>query len=241
MRFEVVAGTPGLALAEVAHILIPGRGRDRGGFGITREGLERVTVAKALHDEVVGARLGRIVCSGYKSPSDLQGDAWSPPDSPDEVFAGMPEADLMRAELVRMGVAENVVRVERHSVDTVTNLLRSEAEGHFGDRRPVAIVTHRRHLLRAMSIIAPRTLRRPYLGIAVPEERGGAESRLVRLASFLIAVNLPEDPERAVSIATRRAYAVHRVTNAVNGPRRAVGRGRPAPRVPAHTEVERRG
>ncbi|MEV6345993.1 ElyC/SanA/YdcF family protein [Actinoplanes sp. NPDC051851] len=204
MEFEVMAGTPGLTLDQVAHILVPGRGRAADGFGITPEGAERVAVAAALFAEVVAARDGVVVCSGYKSPSDLTGAPWTTPEAPGEIFQGRPEADAMVAELIASGLASSRVRPERHSLDTVTNLLRSEHEGHFGDARPVAIVSHRSHLRRILSVIAPRTLRRPYLGVAVPRP-DTPPSRLVTLASLIACVGLPTDPSRAIAAATRRS------------------------------------
>jgi uncharacterized SAM-binding protein YcdF (DUF218 family) len=168
MDFEVLPGTRGLALDQVAHILVPGRGRDAAGFDLTPPAAARVAVAGSLFREVVGAHGGRVVCSGYKSPADDKGSPWTTPDAPGEIFQGRPEADAMRQALIAAGFDPDFVRAERHSVDTVTNLIRSENESHFGDPRPVAIVSHRSHLRRILTVIAPRTLRRPYLGVVVP-------------------------------------------------------------------------
>ncbi|GGN29472.1 hypothetical protein FHR83_007724 [Actinoplanes campanulatus] len=52
-------------------------------------------------------------------------------------------------------------------------------------------------------MVAPRTLRRPYLGVVVP---GGApENPLARPVSRLIVAGLPREPALAITIATRRA------------------------------------
>jgi hypothetical protein len=120
----------------------------------------------------------------------------------------MPEADIMRAELVKMGVHGYDVHVERHSIDTATNFLRSESEGHFGDSRPVAIVAQAAHLRRMLSVIAPRTLCRPYLGIVVPETMQANESRLTSVASRLVLTHLPESTEEAVKLAERRSRRI---------------------------------
>src|SRR5262249_1136251 len=115
MKFELISGIDDLALGDVAHLLVPGRGRDSSGVGLNREAFDRVAVARALYESVVRPNDGRIVCSGYKSPVDMKGSVWSPPDAPDETFLGMPEADIMRSRLIEMGVDEKHVHVERHS------------------------------------------------------------------------------------------------------------------------------
>ena len=111
----------------------------------------------------------------------------------------------MRDSLVGLGVAPEYIFVERHSIDTTSNFLRSELEGHFGDSRPVAIVAQPAHLIRMISIIAPRTLRRPYLGVVVPETEESRESRLVSAVSAMILACLPSDACRAIRKAERRA------------------------------------
>ncbi|MEU4560870.1 YdcF family protein [Actinoplanes sp. NPDC023936] len=197
MDVEVLPGTPGLTLASVEHVLVPGHGRDATGTGLNPGGTDRCRVAAALGVP------GRIVCSGYKSPIDRKGTSWTTPEAPGETFQGVPEADLMRAWLIEAGVAPHVIRVERHSVDTVTNLLRAEHEGHFGDDRPVAVVAQRGHLRRILSVVAPRTLRRPYLGVVVPGP--ARETALATLVSRLISAHLPSDPAAAIAAATRRS------------------------------------
>ncbi|MBO3738458.1 YdcF family protein [Actinoplanes flavus] len=200
MEFEVLPGTAGLTLARVTHILVPGHGRDAAGTGLTPGGVDRCRTAADLH-----RRLGRglIVCSGYKSPVDGKGDPWTGPGAAGETFRGVPEADLMRDRLVAAGIGDSSIRVERHSVDTVTNLLRAEHEGHFGDDRPVAIVAQAGHLRRILAVVAPRTLRRPYLGVVVPG--GVPEHPLARPVSRLICAGLPREPALAITTATRRA------------------------------------
>lgn len=198
----MVPGTAGLTLGEVAHVLVPGHGRDLDATGLNPGGIERCRLAAELH----GSGLtGRIVCAGYKSPIDGKGRPWTTPEAPGESFQGVPEADLMRSWLLAAGVPEAVIRVERHSVDTVTNLLRAEHEGHFGDDRPVAIVAQRGHLLRILSVVAPRTLRRPYLGVLVPVPGRARENPLAVPVSRLICGRLPADPAAAIATATRRS------------------------------------
>ncbi|SRR5579875_16267 len=203
-HFEVVAGTPGLGLADVAHILVPGRGRDRSGFGLNGDAYDRISTAYSLYKLTTLPKGGRIVCSGYKSPSDHKGVSWSPPESPNEVFCGMPEADIMRRELVQLGVRAGDIEVERHSIDTVGNFLRSELEGHFGDDRPVAIVAQRAHLDRILRIIAPRTLRRDYLGVIVGDSSGDDESMLASAVSNCVLAGLPTSSDESISRAERR-------------------------------------
>jgi uncharacterized SAM-binding protein YcdF (DUF218 family) len=210
MTIEIIDGRGGASMNDLAHVLVPGRGRDSAGTGLTVDARDRVTVARALYDLGVRANQGRIICSGYKSPSDLKGENWSPPDSPGEVFRGIPEADIMRAELIRLGVPETDVYAERHSIDTVTNFLRSEREGWFGDARPVAIVAQRSHLERMLRVIAPRTLRRPYLGVVVGEAQESVESPLASLVSACVLARLPAGDQRAIKVADRRAERIWR-------------------------------
>ena len=208
--FRTIAGTDGLGLDSVAHVLVPGRGRDGTGFGLNAGGLDRVTVAKALFDRVVRRAHGLVVCSGYKSPVDSKGTPWHFDDAPERTYRGVPEAELMRRELLRQGVPAESIRAECESIDTVTNFLRAELEGHFGDDRPVAIVAQQHHLERMISVIAPRTLRRPYLGVIVSEKDPRAESPLATLASRLIVTALPHEPGRAIERATVRAERIWR-------------------------------
>ncbi|MFC7533463.1 YdcF family protein [Actinoplanes sp. GCM10030250] len=207
--FEVLDGTAGLTLSEVAHVLVPGHGRNADATGLNPGGVERCRVAAELHHSGLP---GVLVCSGYKSPIDRKGDPW--PLS-GEVFHGVPEADLMRSWLVAAGVPDEIIRVERHSVDTVTNLLRAEHEGHFGDNRPVAIVAQRAHLRRILTVIAPRALRRPYLGVVVPEPEPRPEHPIAGAMSNLISLRLLADPERAIRTATRRVETMWRVARAL--------------------------
>ena len=201
---ETIGGRGVVNLQELAHVLVPGRGRDATGTGLTPSGQDRVAVARMLYDVAAGPNNGRVICSGYKSPSDKKGKDWSPADAPDEVFRGIPEADIMRSELIRLGVPETHVYAERHSIDTTTNFLRSEREGWFGDARPVAIVAQRAHLNRMLRVVAPRTLRRHYVGVVVPETDECDESPLASFVSSSILTCLPQDL-RAIDIAERRA------------------------------------
>ncbi|MEV6306857.1 ElyC/SanA/YdcF family protein [Actinoplanes sp. NPDC051861] len=200
MGFEVLPGTPGLTLASVAHVLVPGHGRNASASALTPGGEARCRLAASL------ALPGVIVCAGYKSPIDHKGTPFAAASG--EVFRGVPEADLMRAWLVAAGVPEHVIRVERHSVDTVTNLLRAEYEGHFGDNRPVAIIAQRGHLRRILTL-APRLLRRPFLGVVVPGPT--RENPLATPLSRLISAHLPPDPTAAIQTATHRAERLWRV------------------------------
>jgi hypothetical protein len=221
-EFEVLGGTPGLSLGEVGNIMVPGSGRDAAGDGISRRGRDRVRVAGELYVRCgLAERAGRIVCSGYKSPGDTKGAPWSPGDSPGEVFRGVPEADGMRSVLILMGVAADAISVERHSIDTATNFARCEAEGHFAGGSPVAIVAQAAHLRRILDVVAPKTLRRDYLGVVVPETGTGyTEGRLPRLASRLILRGLHPDAPDLAEVTTRRAEALWR----------AAGRMRVVPR-----------
>lgn len=210
MDFEVRSGTDGLALCDIKHVLVPGRGRDESGFGLNPAAVDRVVVAQRLFDYVGRPAGGRIVCSGYKSPVDRRGALWRPDDMSGDTFCGMPEAELMRRELVRLGVPAESISVERRSIDTVTNFLRAEHEGHFSDDRPVAIVAQADHLDRMIRVVAPRTLRRAYLGVVVPPYHLHTENPIVTLVSRAILSNLPNNPDAAIEKATARAERIWR-------------------------------
>jgi hypothetical protein len=106
MKYEVVVGTPGLFMDDVAHVLIPGRGRDATGGGLTAQGMTRVDVAALLLTSGSVTTDGVVVCAGYKSPSDRAGERWRDPHDGDRVFVGSPEADLMKNRLMKKGVPE---------------------------------------------------------------------------------------------------------------------------------------
>jgi uncharacterized SAM-binding protein YcdF (DUF218 family) len=216
LDLEIIKGTSNLRLKDVAHVLVPGRGRDASGFGLNPDGSDRIVAAQHVYELIAKPNEGRIVCSGYKSPADLKGIKWSPEESPDEVFLGMPEADIMRDKLVSLGVSRDDIRVERHSIDTVSNFLRSELEGYFGDHRPVAIVAQRSHLQRMLSVIAPRTLSRPYLGIVVREANETKESPLACLVSACILLRLPGATERSIAVAETRVRRTWRLARLID-------------------------
>ena len=74
---EVIEGTKDLLLDDVAHLMVPGRGRDSSGFSLNSDGVNRVATARELYQSIVAPKHGRIVCSGYKSPVDSMGLVWS--------------------------------------------------------------------------------------------------------------------------------------------------------------------
>jgi hypothetical protein len=169
--YEVLGRSHDLLIEDVAHVLLPGRGRDPSGYDLSEQSRERTIFTAGFYTEQRLADIGGIiVASGYKTPSDSNGDLWSPEDSPDEHFLGRPEADSMRLLLIQHGVGHAAIHVERHSIDSVTNFVNSENQGHFPDNRPTAIIAQREHLNRMVKLIAPKTLRREFLGIVVPED-----------------------------------------------------------------------
>jgi uncharacterized SAM-binding protein YcdF (DUF218 family) len=218
--FEIRPGTRGLRLDEIGHVLVPGRGRDAAGLGLSAPSRARVLQARALFTELgLGARDGRIVCSGYKTPADDHGGAWSPQDSPAETFTGVPEADSMRRELLALGLPAESIRVERHSINTVTNFARAEAEGHFGDDRPVAIVAQEAHLIRMLRVVAPRTLRRGYLGIVAPESGAAVyDGRVSRLASRILLFGVTAETPGLVDVIERRIARVWDTASRMGAP-----------------------
>lgn len=198
-------------MADVAHVLVPGCGRDMTGRHLNAASHARVVLAAELFHR--NNLTGRVVCSGYRTPGDTNGGTWS---QGGETFVGVPEADAMRFELLTMDVPDPAIAVERHSVDTVTNLVRVEREGHFGDGRPVAIVAQESHLARILRIIAPRTLRRAYLGVVVSEHGEPDKDGLwPAVVSWLVLRGVYSDTEDAIRITDRRIGRVWRLARHV--------------------------
>lgn len=155
---------------KVAHILVPGRGRASSGRALTQAAKCRAREAARLFTSLeLAKKSGVIVVCGYKSPADwygLQNEYM-------EGYVGIPEADLLANELMRLGIPGSVIRVERNSIDTVTNLLFAEKPSFFPDERSVAIIAQEAHLRRIMKYIAPKILQRDYVGVivAAPKDR----------------------------------------------------------------------
>jgi uncharacterized SAM-binding protein YcdF (DUF218 family) len=211
---RILEGTPGLTLEDTVHMMIPGRGRSADGESISEQTIQRVKYAATLYTEGHFAeRSGVVVCSGYKTPAESLGIDHIIEDDQGRVerFVGMPEADSAADFLIPLGVPRTAIRRERHSIDTVTNFARSEREGHFGiNDHPVAIVAQESHLERMIKEIAPRTLKRPYLGVVVPEEDGKAnvDGRAALLVTkFILRGITPETPDM-IKIVDRRARMV---------------------------------
>jgi hypothetical protein len=206
-NFEIVEGSPGLRADEVVHVFIPGRGRNSTGDGLTTSGANRAELAAKFYiEQALEMRNGVIVPAGYKTPAENNGAPWSPEDNPSEVFIGIPEAELMRRYLIARGIGATTIRAERYSIDTVTNFVYAERGGYFPDDRPVAIVAQEEHLDRMLKIIAPRTLRRDYLGVVVPETGPDKEhdSFLARIFSRSALLGITPETENAVETTTRR-------------------------------------
>jgi DUF218 domain len=217
--FEIAEGSRGLRVEEVAHVFIPGRGRNTTGDGLTDSGIARTDQAADFYiDQDLESRGGVIVPSGYKTPAENHGKPWCPEDSPSEVYIGIPEAELMRRRLLERGIGATAIRADRHPIDTVTNFTSAEAGGYFPDGRPVAIVAQEEHLARMLKIIAPRTLRREYLGVVVPET-GPKEhdSIFARMFSRVALLGITPETEDAAEITMRRVQRMWQGVNILRG------------------------
>jgi hypothetical protein len=60
MQLVTLQGTPGVEVSAVAHILIPGRGRDASGFGLNSAAADRIVMARSLYELLVKPSGGRI-------------------------------------------------------------------------------------------------------------------------------------------------------------------------------------
>lgn len=211
--YEVADGSPGVTLDDVSHVIIPGRYRSEDGMGLSDLTIQRVDTAASFYvDKSLARGSGVIVTSGYKNPGDHVGEPWR--DEYGEEFEGVPEAYSMRARLLgHTGISKANVRVEAHSIDTVTNFTNSQEL--FPDERPVVIVAQEKHLDRILDVIAPRTMRRPYVGLVVPElsthyDKDGLPAKLV---SRWVVRGLTPERTDASTIAEAR---IQRIWQAIN-------------------------
>lgn len=221
-EFIIAEGSPGLRLDEVVHTMVPGRERSSSPDGLSQPGHDRLVHGVEFYQfqrQRLAEKIGLFVCSGYKTPRDVSGELWTPEDS-DEEFIGRPEADSMAKLAISLGLDPGAVRIERHSIDTVTNFARTEYEGHFGvgDERAVAIVAQAEHLDRILTDIAPKILRRDYLGVVVPEgdtpDKDGFVPRLAsRAGLFGIDTSAPDAAEKII----KRSEQIWKVVNFIEG------------------------
>ena len=187
--YQTIDGTSGLKIEDVAHVLVPGRGRNEYGDGLSCQSFERVNFAASFFiEQELEIYGGVIVPSGYKTPPDRTGEPWTAPDEDQKTYVGLPEAESMKRILLSRKIGETAVRVERDSFDTATNFVYAENGGYFPDDRPVAIVAQERHLERMLKIIAPKTLRREYIGIVVPEGEVKDGDRLAAKIQAILAM-----------------------------------------------------
>lgn len=209
--YSFVEGSPGVTLDDVAHVMLPGRYRSANGMGSSDLTIRRVDTGANLYiDNELATDGGVIVASGYKNPGDHVGEPWR--DALGEEFEGVPEAYSMRTRLLGYWSISDVgIRVDPHSIDTVTNF--TNTQELYPDERPVAIAAQAEHLARILEVIAPRTMRRPYVGLVVPElptqpDKDGLGPRLV--SRWVVRGITPETPN-APRIADARIRNVWRV------------------------------
>jgi hypothetical protein len=228
MNFMMVEGTPGTILDDAVHVAILGRGRDIAGMGLSDESASRaVHGAEFWSAHNLSELGGSFISSGYKTPGDPHGSPWSPqPDAANaEWFTGIPEADNMDRLVGNLNpllqheygaqVDASRRRIERASVDTVTNLAQMEAQDLFGkgDTRPVVLVGQTQHLERTLQYIAPKVLRRDYVGLVVPEVPGriDEDSLLAACVSRAVVFGVSKkrhSAEQILSITDRRIRAI---------------------------------
>lgn len=225
--YQIMEGSPGLALSDVGHVFSPGRGRDESGHGLSIRTRERAIYAGYVFiDHELEAANGVLVASGYKTPADKAGDPWSvengfSPSDDDVKFQGKPEADSTGEIWLEMSISEESIRRERRSIDTVTNFARTEAENYFPDGRPVAIVAQEKHLERMIDHIAPKTLRRDYIGVVVPEgDNPDQDTFFARLESQAVLLGIRPNSHYIVQ---RTEFSARAIWGGVNLVRRVIG------------------
>jgi len=227
-EFTFMEGSPGLSPDDVAHVFIPGRGRNADATGISPESEDRVVVGAEFYasrraNPTTQRSLGNFVCAGYKSPADSNGEPWRHPvdhyNGP--TFTGKPEAFGMNDVLDQInpslledfgyGVPVGRRRLEPFSIDTVTNFAQAEALRLFGDNEdPVIIAAQAGHLERILKHVAPKILRRPYLGLVVPVAPGSEDTDSWSARAFSRVVTIGVDARRQSA-----DYVLHRTTRQV--------------------------
>lgn len=224
-NIQTMEGSAGLRLSEVSHVLVPGRGRV-GGNGLSHLSMARVETAVGLYEQ--RQYDGTMVFCGYKTPVDSEGEPYVPEEGQRE-YQGVPEADSMYAYAKALGSTARC-SVERDSIDTVTNLVYAEQRGHFGNNQdPVAIVAQEGHLNRIIHDIAPKVLRRDFIGVVVEELADYPDSDRLRSRVFGRAVLLgmhPDHPqiERVVPRRVEQGWAAMiRVQNATSAVKNLLG------------------
>jgi hypothetical protein len=213
--YQFTEGSPGATFGDVSHLIIPGRYRSPDGMGLSDLTEQRVdTAADFYKDKDLMSYGGIVVASGYKNPGDHVGEPWR--DENGIEYEGIPEAFSMRTRFLGYRGLEGVdVRVEARSVDTVTNFTNSQEL--FPDERPVGIVAQEAHLERILDIVAPKTMRREYVGIVVPELEGhyDKDGLPARLVSRWVARGLTPETANASTIAEARVQNIWRGINSV--------------------------
>jgi hypothetical protein len=204
-RPETIPGTPGVAIDDVTQLLVPGRGRDPTGMGLSPESAARYAFAAAFFREhKLLERGGTIVCVGYKTPRDHSGEPWTDPEG--TVYQGVPEAISGAQLLIEEGVPKECIRVEYKSQDTPDNFVRGR---DLLDRnRAAGIAAQEGHLLRMINVIAGRTLYPdiPYIGLVVPEDGTPApDSLAATLHSRFVLRNMTHDDPELIEITERRS------------------------------------
>src|SRR5665213_1717336 len=98
--FDTIEGTAGIRDTDVAHLMLPGRGRSLDGTGISPASEQRVSVAAEFYiGHMLLEQSGVIVCSGYKTPGDNLGGQWL--DDNDILYSGIPESYSMKNNLFK--------------------------------------------------------------------------------------------------------------------------------------------
>jgi hypothetical protein len=231
LMLELVPGRQNIALDEVAHVMVPGRNRENAGYALSVEGLARPAEVFQAYPNLADGD-GNVVCSGYKSPRDRESRLWYPgqdeytvnateADTVEPVYFGIPEAVMGRHVLLNSGLPADRVKTELNSTTTPANFARAERLGYFSsnpagstDERPVLIIAQAAHLERILDKVAPKTLKREYLGLVVPEiDHTDPDSRLHRLSSWFTLAGISPDTRNIVRAVDRRSRIVWSVVN----------------------------
>jgi len=202
---EYIPSTQDVSLDDIAHIIIPGRGRSVDGMDLSTISATRVDAAAAFYADLrIAEKSGVIICTGYKTPADQNGEPWS---DGQETFQGRPEAYSMQARLVGHGIDPSRIVIEPHSVDTATNFAYSRRK--LPDTRPFGIASQREHLDRMMSVITPRLFRQAHVGLVVPDlsDEVDHDNLFARTASWLSVVGLtPDASDERIALRSERVW-----------------------------------
>ncbi|HSX17111.1 MAG TPA: hypothetical protein VLH86_03365 [Patescibacteria group bacterium] len=202
-----VAGTPGVLPEQVTQLFVPGRGRADDGIELSEASAARFEYAAdffVTHNLL--ERGGQIVCSGYKTPRDFNGEPWVDPTT-GIVYQGVPEAISGASILLGRGIPAECIKVEPNAVDSPGNFVLGRKLLRPGEA--TGVVAQAGHLERMLNQIAARTISQPYVGLVVPETPNPDHDSPIAAAhsAYILRGMTPDNPDLQAITEARSARA----------------------------------